>query len=396
MFEGNPDKWTTEFLDKMRHTSDPYADKVIDDIFEHHEVETVNKVLVALINNDQELPEDLPPQVKEFFERTGKLPEWADHKQIEVGQNLFLEFSMIAFSVLGGGSLPECYSGAIGARVLGITGQLEHHVDRRILETIIMVIDVMSPGGLEHNGKGIRASQKVRLMHAAIRHLITAESAAANGPVKSFADVLHRIDWDDEIYGVPLNQETKGFTYLTFTYVILRSLEELDIKVAPERQKAFFHCWNIICHIMGVDHRFFVTNMEHAKQLWQLIQPRLCEKSEDGQRLTQALLDFMTRQINNTFFGRLLPSRHIPRWLVREFVSKKTFRVLGIKWSWLDQIGLWITMALMFFFGLFDRKTYGGKAYDHRIATWIFKGFSAVEHKRIGNRPPFRIPDHLT
>ena len=36
----------------------------------------------------------------------------------------------------------------------------------------IFVLHVMAPGGLEPEGQGIKAIQKVRLMHSAIRHLV--------------------------------------------------------------------------------------------------------------------------------------------------------------------------------------------------------------------------------
>lgn len=395
MFEGNPSQWTPDFFDKMRQTGDAYADKVIEDVFRNHDLETVNRLLESLTENDQPVSSELPPEVVEFFENTGALPEWTDPEKIDIGQKLFVEYSLIAFSALGTGSLPECYSGAIGARVLGITGQLEDHVDRRILETIIMVIDVMSPGGLEPEGKGIRASQKVRLMHAAIRYLILAQDSSLIATMPTLADLLGTLKWDQSIYGCPINQETKGFTYLTFTYVILRCMHELDIKVAPERQEGFFHCWNVIGHIMGIEQTFFVNSMADAEKLWKLLKRRLEAPSTDGKSLTQALMNYMSCQIKNTWIGKFLPYRHIPKWLTREMVGRKTYRVLGLTWTIWDRLWLQVTMFCMFLLGFFEKENYGGIAYDHRVAKWIFEGFSNAEHKRLGDRPAFVIPDHL-
>jgi hypothetical protein len=72
------------------------------------------------------------------------------------------------------------------------THRLINHPFRRIVETAQFVLDVMAPDGLGHSGRGVRSAQKVRLMHAAIRHLIL----AAEG-----MDV-RRIKTDDGCYEV--------------------------------------------------------------------------------------------------------------------------------------------------------------------------------------------------
>jgi len=56
--------------------------------------------------------------------------------------------------------------------VLFETGELYQRPNRRVFETLQMVVDVMSPGGLAAEGRGSLTALKVRLMHAAVRKLL--------------------------------------------------------------------------------------------------------------------------------------------------------------------------------------------------------------------------------
>lgn len=403
MFEDNPGKWTNEFFDEMRSIGEAYGDQVVDAIFEDGDVAKVNAVLNSLIKNDQLVPEDLPQVVHDYFENTAILPDWADMDLINQGEELFVNYSLMAFSILGCASLPVCYSGAIGAKVLGITGELEDHVNRRVIETFFMVVYVMSEGGLAKGGRGIRAAQKVRLMHAAIRHLILtdfthptiAESPLAN-MASTLADVLGLQTWNLKKDGYPINQETMGFTYLTFSYVILRSMQIMKIKLSKAEKDAYFHCWNVVGHIMGVDERFYCNNMEDAEKLWNLVYPRLRASSPEGIELTRVLMNYMGEQIKSSApFGSILPYKQIPRWLTRELVGRETAKIIGIRWHLGDFLGMAVTYVIMFFLGWFESKTYSGKAFGHRVAEWVFRKLIKAEFERIGERPEFEIPDHL-
>jgi len=398
MFEENPAKWTPEFFEQMRQKGDPYADKVIASVYAESQLEAVNKLLVSLIQNDQPVSEELPPIVREYFEKTAVLPPWADMDLIREGECLFMEYSLIAFSILGCASLPECYSGAIGAKVLNLTGQLEDHINRRIIETFFMVIYVLTEGGLGPKGKGVRTTQKVRLMHASIRHLILSDEPLPprRSGFLTFADILCRTHWDTRTLGYPINQETMGLTYLTFSYVIIRSLNKLGVTIEKERENAYFHTWNVIGTILGVDETFFCNNMEDAETLWNLILPRLQESSPEGIRLTDVLMRYMGDQIKGaSFLGKILPYRQIPKWLTRELIGKKTSKLLGIKWSLGDQMGMWLTASCMHMLGITEKELYGGLDFSHKLAKWVFRKLASVEHERIGDRPAFQIPDHL-
>lgn len=74
--------------------------------------------------------------------------------------------------ILATAALAECYAARNGVKVLTFSYRLGQNAYRRVAESAQFVIPVMAPGGLYAGGQGIKAVQKVRLMHSAIRNLV--------------------------------------------------------------------------------------------------------------------------------------------------------------------------------------------------------------------------------
>ena len=112
--------------------------------------------------------------------RHGLTPE-----QLEAAARLFNINGFASLAVLVGASLPQCYTMRTGVRILALTSQLGAHSNRRLHQTAAMVLAVMGPGAFEPRGTGIRQTQKVRLIHAAIRYRIL--SALGQGGIGASA-----------------------------------------------------------------------------------------------------------------------------------------------------------------------------------------------------------------
>ena len=77
-------------------------------------------------------------------------------------------------------------------------------------------------GRARSHGYGIRTVQKVRLMHAAVRH------------------GLHHVEnlkWDELFFGVPINQEDLAGTLLTFSFLSIDGLRKLGANISSEAAK---------------------------------------------------------------------------------------------------------------------------------------------------------------
>lgn len=410
-----PKQWTEAVLDELANLGDPLADDTIAAIFRNHDTTAVNRVLQDLVTSARRRPDftHLDPEVREhidhYYEVSGRLPDWADQAQIQRGQELFEKHGQLAFLILGFASLPELYAcGNGGTPVLAATQQLDKHVYRRVYETAQMLIDVMSRDGLTpaaegasaaddvRHGRGIRAAQKVRLMHAAIRHLILEPAdQVRTGPPSSLGDALQRAAWNHAAWGMPIGQEYMGATLQTFSYVILRGWRQLGVHVSAEDERAYIHCWNIVGHIMGV-HPVFLDNVRTAldsRALFDAAMRRRLSRNdieaEEGRRLTAALIRFFAHQVRMQTrmlgpFAHAIPADHIPRGMIGLLVGQRKAELLGVHEDFLDRFSGEVV-------AFFIRILPGLPA---RLSWHLVQGMFHMP-RNDWNRELFYIPDHL-
>ncbi|MDY7230098.1 oxygenase MpaB family protein [Hyalangium rubrum] len=298
--------WSDDLLERPRQQCDPLADEAVSGLFQNGQVPAANTLMKQLVANEQVLPEQLPAGLRGYFEQSGRLPPWVDLGLLRKGEELFGRYGpQIVLSLLCS-SLPSCYAAAKGVQVLHLTARLETDPYRRILETSQMIIDVMAPGGLESGGLGLRSAQKVRLMHAAVRHLIRRSG-----------------QWNAE-WGQPINQEDMAGTLLTFSSLILQSLKRMGCDFTPVESQAYYHAWRVVGFVMGLDERLMPTSAEEGERLMATIQIRHYRASAEGQAMTRALLEMMQHMLpGNAFDG-------MPATLTRYLVGDTTADLLGV------------------------------------------------------------------
>ena len=361
--------WTDELLDEMREVGDPAADAVIEEIFADGHVDSVNHLMKTLVRNDGVPSKQLPAAVRHYLDTTDDLPGWADPDRIAVGERFFGQHGPGCVMALACASLPACYAARKGVQVLHLTARLQTDPVRRIGETAQLTLDAMAPGGLAPGGAGVRDAQKVRLMHAAVRHLVgTSES------------------WDPD-WGVPINQEDLGGTLMTFSIVVVDSLRKLGVSVSDEEADAYVHAWNCVGHIMGIDERLLGATEDESRALSQRIIERHWAPCPEGQAMTKALIDTMENATPGTVFDGFAS------YIVRYLGGDELGDILGVKrQDWTRLLGGPLRM--------FARDS--DAAVDHdplvaaiaeRFSTQLLEGIGWVA--RGGERAPFDIPIEL-
>jgi hypothetical protein len=280
------DKWNDRFLDTMRAQGDPQADAVVQALFAEGKVATINQLMRLLFRNDTALPEEMPELVRDYFEQTVALPEWADQRKIAQGAALFGQHASRIMLLLGHYALPACYAARNGVQVLHVTGHLSKNPRPRLLETAQFVCHVMAPDGLAASGMGIRSAQKVRLTHAAVRYLIAQR------------------EWNPE-YGLPVNQEDMIGTLLTFSAVILDGLNKMGFSMSTAEADAYMHTWNVVGHLSGVDRALLPESAADAKALLLAIQRRQLAASPEGAQLARNLVEMLQESTRGTPFERM-------------------------------------------------------------------------------------------
>jgi hypothetical protein len=277
------ENWTVDFLEKKRKLTDDLADSTVAKIMAKNEVVEVNHLFGMITRDSDHLPADAPAEIKEYFNKTAVLPEWADQDLIDLGQQVYIRHGIWISLLLSNKSLPECYACAKGAEVLHRTARLdEQHgsmntFSRRIAETAQFVVFAMSPGGLSPNGRGLVAAQKVRLIHAVIRYH------------------LRKQNWDTAQYDEPINQEDMAGTLMSFSALILEGMEQLGIVLEPVEKEAYIHCWRVVGHVIGLHDDIIPANSADALKLGYSILDHQIAHSDQGSALMRALLEFQNR-----------------------------------------------------------------------------------------------------
>lgn len=389
-------QWTTSFLDEMRTIGDPLGDSVIAKVFKEGDVDAVNDLLRKLVYNDGIVPDDLPDFVKVYLNETDNLPEWADLEMIKKGEQVFLRYLEIPLVFLACGSLPECYALKNGVQVLWLTQQLRDHVHRRILETAYMVIEVMTVGGLQNHGKGLRAIQKVRLMHAAVRHLIVTqatETLKASQP-KSLSDVLLKTEWNPQ-FGYPINQEDLAFTMLSFSYVPLRGLKQMVTTLDKDEEEAYIYSWSVAGSLLGLKKEMIPNSFAEAEILYTTIKKRQQGVSLQGEKMSEALISFLQDQMIPWW---AFPFKPLPRVITRTIVGNETADILKIKKSrWYEKLLLPGLVVLIRIIDWFEESLYKNHPKTQVVGDWIsYKMLKKLSKlPRGGQRKLFEIPTHL-
>jgi hypothetical protein len=310
--------WGDSLLDSMRLVTDTLGDSAIAPVLAEGASQTLSadRLFDLLAKNNSPVPKELPPSLSSFFSTTRTLPVWADRAKIEEGERFFNRLGPVCVLSLLCKALPECYACWKGAEVLFSTGRLnekrgyERALSRRIAETAQFLIDVMSPGGLAPDGRGIATTQKVRLIHAAIRYY------------------LRKYGWDSAKYGEPINQEDLVGTLMAFSVATLDGIKMLGMDVSQKEQEAYLHVWKVVGYILGIEESLLPNDMESARALWAAIGRRQHGPDENGveagHELAKSLIEFAADHLPGG------PNERVARYFVRYLVGDKVGTMLNI------------------------------------------------------------------
>jgi hypothetical protein len=72
-------------LDELRRAGDPSADAVIGELARTQQIRAVSRILRHLVDNDQPVPDALPPSIARWLEQTAELPAWVNRDRFERG-----------------------------------------------------------------------------------------------------------------------------------------------------------------------------------------------------------------------------------------------------------------------------------------------------------------------
>ena len=388
--------FSQEDLNALRMQGDPLADEVIE-VFAKQYSSSINELtenlqnMIRMPSNDEMLDvikkqfpqnEEICTALEKYFSLADKAPAWAEVEKLTLGGHVFQDHMFSGFIMLACSSLPICYTCIPDVKVLSFTRRLIDKAPKRIAETAQMITDVMGDGGLniknnKLTGKGIQSILKIRLLHASIRYLMLNKAQLIiehsheniNGDNFLVAYVLDSIQdkckwhgtrkpepWDIENDNLPINGEALALTLLTFSYVILRGLKDIGVRISSEQQNAYLHSWNVIGYVLGVNEKMLseFNTYEKSEVIFNQIMQRRRGYSEDGELLQQALLNsfsIIAWKVIPFPLNRILHVRRLARLITSIMISKKSYVALGLKLSLYDRFIRFLVWLGIRFFG---------------------------------------------
>jgi hypothetical protein len=362
-------------MEPMRRVGDSLADAVVENLFSNNSIDAVNDLMRSLIVNEYPEPSTFPPIVADYVRQLDQIPDWADKSKIETAQQVFWRYGPRLILILHCYALPFCYVGRKGVQVLALTSRLSGNSTRRVLETAQLLVDVMATGGLTApQGRARRTIQKVRLMHAAIRHLVQKYP-----------------EWRDE-FGLPVNQEDLAGTLMAFSWISLDGLRRVGVSLTDQEWDAYLHCWQIVGYLLGVRDDMIPADVASGEALCAAIARRQFGSCPEGKLMTKALVQSVQYQLPGNLFD------DAPALLIRYFLGNEHAAMIGIEETPIERSGLrnLLTGPLQIGGAILTDLVHDSSAVAD-LAEKLGKVLinSIVLVQRNGNRPTFTIPTEL-
>jgi hypothetical protein len=254
------------------------------------------------------------PVLHRYFELANALPPWLDRASLERGLDASARFGLMGMRVLRDLGLMAGYRASAINQTLVRTGALEASAQKRVAETTRWWMACMEPGGLRPGGAGVRATLKVRVIHALVR-----------------ATILDSGTWDREELGVPVNQLDMQATYLAFSVLFLFGQRFVGVPVAARDAQDVMHLWRYIGWLMGVKESLLVESESDGRLA--LYRNLLSQPAADrtSQQLGRALMDEpLDRNYPNFKKFRGWWNKHVHLSIVRFFIGSTGMRELGL------------------------------------------------------------------
>jgi hypothetical protein len=373
-------RFTDTFLEGLRTASDWPADQAVTTFFKENGEGHARLFSRLAQLSVGDVPDDQLPGVGPFVHADEPWPDWADAKLVEKGQQFFGRWGPQLGMALWMASLPADYACAKGAEPLVRTARLTGRPKRRYVETGQMIINAMTAGALEQGALGYETIRHVRLMHAAVRHLLlNAQDLRSPG-----GDPI--APWDMAL-GIPLNQEDLLGCLFSFSVVGIESLRRSGISVDDSEAEAYIHAWNLIGHQMGIRADLLPLDWADSQAVWSHIKRRAYAQSDAGRELTAAAIECMQDLIR---FG---PLGGLPASGIRHFLGDETAQLLGVpKADWTRWFFTFVQVSDTVFDQTWGRLP-GVPNLSALLGLRMLRGFERTE--RDGDRASFQIADEF-
>ncbi|MFI0718403.1 oxygenase MpaB family protein [Streptomyces sp. NPDC021224] len=275
-------------MDALLHAGDELADATVAALFERGEVGTFNTLMRYVSTAGSPLPDGLPDVARDYLEATRVPPPWVDWSVMERARLFFIDNNVHISTALSFASMPACYVVPRVARLLSTTHGLSYP-SKRMAETGQFTVHLMQPDAFEAGGRFVPAAQKVRLLHASIRHHLRRDG-----------------HWDTAELGTPICQQDMIGGQMFFSLLVLDSLHRLGIHMTQEGAEAYYYAWRVVGAMLGVDQDAVPRTLDDARDFLDRYMVANMGPSEEGAHLTRQLIDLYEEVVPGTLLDPLV------------------------------------------------------------------------------------------
>ncbi|MGW6390944.1 oxygenase MpaB family protein [Streptomyces sp. NPDC055103] len=310
----------------------------------------------------------LPDVAREYLRATSAPPSRVDWGEMEKARLFFIGNSVHISTALSFASMPACYLVPHVAKLLSTTHGL-HYPSKRMAETGQFTVYLMRPDAFEAGSRFIPAAQKVRLLHASIRHHLGREDR-----------------WDSKTAGVPICQEDMIGGQMFFSLLVLDSLHRLGIHMTSEGADAYYYAWRVVGAMLGVDQDAVPTSLDEARDFLDRYMIRHMGPSPEGVHLTRQLIDLYEEVVPGTLFDPVVSA------LIRYLVGDTSADWLDVPRTRWDTLVKAVPHLLGVLETIEDRSPLGAWALDRLGHLTTVLELSSLTRGRVMH---YAVPEHL-
>ncbi|WP_243060646.1 oxygenase MpaB family protein [Nocardioides sp. SR21] len=297
---------------------DDTIDRIMASVVQNGQVPAVNEAILPWVDNNDPLPTGLPPELAAYLGDAVKMPAWADMTKLRRAADFNRRKDTYLFFIYGlGGGIMSTVIPREAKSVYWSKGGAD--MQDRAAKTFAFGYDLSDLNAFEPSGQFVVTSNKTRMVHAAVRHLLPQSpywKAVAEEQVPiSNADIL-------------VTFHSTG----TFAH---KKMKDWGVRMSAADEEAFLHSWQVALHYLGVRDEYIPATWAAAHaQSAQVLTPILAVTPE-GRELAEVLLGLtaqvdlgVTRGFLNEFVRYTL-GNEIADWLElrRDYASAATIRV---------------------------------------------------------------------
>ncbi len=237
----------------IEHTliGDPEADALVNAIATADQ-EQQAEFIRAGMDEDEEALRAAAQEVREFFDRIGKPPEWFDPGVVYAGCRKFHAYSDLFLTAFVTDIIVRGFTTLISQSFF-ITGRLTDRGVRRLRQNIRHLLEIMLPGGLDRHGEGWKLSVRLRLVHARVRQQLLASE-----------------DWDQEAHGMPLSAAHIALASCNFSGMMLWAAGRIGARLNDEERDSFMQIWRYTAWLMGVPDALLFRDEDEAREIFRV------------------------------------------------------------------------------------------------------------------------------